>query len=73
MLKNIVKLEHKVGDRVYQLLCDNDSPLQEVKDAIFQFSGFVAGVEKQAQEAAAKKSAEESPPAESSKIEEING
>lgn len=66
MLKNVVRLEHKIGERVYHFMCDNDSPTSEVKDAIFQFSAFVASIEKQAQDAAAKqaeqKAAEEPKP-----------
>lgn len=45
MLKNITQLVHKVGSRSYQLLCDSDSPLVEVKDALVQFMGYAANVE----------------------------
>lgn len=41
MLKNISRLEHKVGDRVYHLICDNDSPLNDVKDALCKFLSYV--------------------------------
>jgi len=56
MLKNLARLEHKVGDRVYHLLCDNDSPITEVKEAITQFLGYVVHIEKMAAES--QKSAE---------------
>jgi len=61
MLKNLARLEHKVGDRVYHLLCDNDSPIVEVKDALTQFLGYAVQVEKMAAEA---KQAAETPPEE---------
>ena len=41
MLKTITKLEHKVGDRVYQFICENDSPLGECHDAITAFKDYV--------------------------------
>lgn len=47
MLKNIVRLEHKVADRYYQLLCENDSPLEHIKEALFQFQKFVGQIEDQ--------------------------
>lgn len=45
MLSNISKIEIKVGEKVYQLLCDLDSPIEHVKEAIFQFGKFVGQVE----------------------------
>ncbi len=57
-LKNLSKLEHKIGDKVFHFLCDQDSPLNQVKDALLNFLGFVSQVEKTAQDEAAKKAAE---------------
>lgn len=45
MLKTIARLEHKIGEKVYHFLCDTDSPISEVKDAISQFMGHVVSVE----------------------------
>jgi len=45
MLKNISKLECKVNERTFQFLCDSDSPLSEVKEALFQFMKFSGDVE----------------------------
>lgn len=45
MLKNISQLEHKIGDRVYHLLADSNSPLNEVKEALFEFVKFVGKLE----------------------------
>lgn len=59
MLKNISRLEHKIGDRVYHLLCDNDSPLNEVKDALFQFLKYVGQIEDAVKAQQEQKQAEE--------------
>lgn len=56
MLKNISRLECKIGEKIYHLSCDFDSPLTEVKEAIFQFSKYIGHIEDQikAQEEAKK-------------------
>lgn len=41
MLSNISKIEVKIGERVYQLLCAIDSPLGEVHDALSEMKGFI--------------------------------
>lgn len=45
MLKNISKLEIQVGEKIYQLFCDMDSPLEHVKEALFQFQKYVGQIE----------------------------
>jgi hypothetical protein len=45
MLKNIAKLEFKIGERLYQFLCDNDSPLPELKEVFFQFQKYIGQIE----------------------------
>ncbi len=45
MLKNLSRLECKIGEKVYQLMCDMDSPLEHVKEALFQFSKYIGSVE----------------------------
>lgn len=68
MLKNISKLQCKVGEKDYNLLCDNDSPLEHVKEAILQFLKYVQLVEDQVKEQIeAQKSATE----QSVEIEEV--
>jgi len=57
MLKNVARLEHKIGERVYHFICDSDSPTVEVKDALRQFLGYALQVELVAEEA--KKKAEQ--------------
>ena len=60
MLKIVARLEHKIGDRLFHLTCDQDAPLGEVKEAITQFLGYMIQLEKahseqqKAQEEAAK-------------------
>ncbi len=59
MLKNIVKLEFQVLDRVYHFLCDNDSPIEHIKEALFQCQKYVGSLEDQIKaQMAAQKSAE---------------
>jgi len=67
MLKNISRLESIIEGKVYHLLCDNDSPLLHVKEALCQFLKYCGNIEDQikAQQEAAK--AEEA--AEQAKIE----
>ncbi len=48
MLKNITRLEHKVGERLYHFTCDPDSPLSHVKECLFQFLKYVGQLEDQA-------------------------
>lgn len=47
MLKNISKLECKVGEKIYQFLCDSDSPIEHVKESLFQFQKYIGYVEDQ--------------------------
>lgn len=47
MLKNISRLETKINEKNYQFLCDMDSPLPEVKEALFQFVKYVGQIEDQ--------------------------
>lgn len=47
MLKNISQLECKVGEKVYHFLCDMDSPLDHVKEAVLQFLKYIQQIEDQ--------------------------
>jgi hypothetical protein len=62
MLNTISKLEVKIGERVYQLLCQIDSPIGEVHDALSQMKLFVINrmkeVEISSQEASSPKQEE---------------
>ena len=68
MLKNISKLEVKIGEKLYQLLCDSDSPLEHVKECLFQFQKYIGQVEdhvkSQQQQSEEEKKVEEEPKAE---------
>ncbi len=41
MLNNIAKLEVKISEKTYQLLCEVDSPMGQVHDALSQMKLFV--------------------------------
>lgn len=60
MLKQVIQLEHKIADKVITLTCTADAALDHVKDALFQFTKYVGGIEDQvkAQQAAAKEKAD---------------
>lgn len=47
MFKNICKFEIAIGDKVYHFMCDSDSPIEHVKEAIFQIQKLVGQVEDQ--------------------------
>lgn len=47
MLKNISRLETKINEKTYQFLCDMDSQLPQVREALFQFVKYVDCVEEQ--------------------------
>ena len=70
MLKNIVKLEFMIADKVYYFLCDNDSPIEHIKEAIFQIQKYIGQVEDNVKaQLAAQKEAEEKKPEDEQKIE----
>lgn len=41
MLSNLTKLEVKIGEKTYQFICDNDSPIGSVHDALTAMKSFV--------------------------------
>jgi hypothetical protein len=45
MLKNISKLEFVIEGKVFQFLCDMDSALPMVKEALFQFGKYIGQIE----------------------------
>lgn len=61
MIKGITRLEHKIGERVYHFLCDQDAPVGEVHDALCMFKAKVMEILNNAHEAevAAKRAQEE--------------
>lgn len=44
MIKTAARFEYKIGDRIYQFICDHDAPLGEVHDALTKFKSHVVGV-----------------------------
>jgi len=51
MIRNLTQIEHTIGDRVYHFACDPSSPINEVKEALYKFLGYVDAVEKKIAEA----------------------
>lgn len=45
MLKNLSGLTHKIGDKFYHLMCDLDSPINEIKDSLFEFLKYIGKIE----------------------------
>lgn len=41
MLSNITKLEVQIGEKRYQFICDNDSPIGAVHDAITAMKSYI--------------------------------
>ena len=41
MLKNITKLEMQIGEKTFQFLCDNDSPIGAVHDALTAMKSYI--------------------------------
>lgn len=48
MLKNITKLECRVNEKDYAFMCDMDSPVPCVKEALVQFLKYVSNIEDKA-------------------------
>lgn len=63
MINNITKLEVKIGEKVYQFLCEVDSPIGQVHDALSAMKGFVIEKINEAQKAE-QPAAQEEPKAE---------
>lgn len=47
MLKNTISLYFMIADKAYHFICDNDSPLEHVKEALFQCQKYIGQVEDQ--------------------------
>ena len=45
MLKNLCQLEFAINDKSYHFSCDNDAPIQGIKEALFQFQKYIGHVE----------------------------
>lgn len=47
MLSNLIKLQVEIEKKSYQFLCDSDSPLPHVKEAVFQLMKYCGNIEDQ--------------------------
>jgi len=45
MIKNVTKFELAIGDRIYHFLCDMDTSIGDVKEALFQLQKMVGQIE----------------------------
>jgi len=50
MIKNITRLEYKIGERIYHLLCDMDCSTVEIKEVCSQILAHMVQIEKHASE-----------------------
>lgn len=48
MLKNMSNLELILNNRTYTFSCENQSPISDVKECLFQFQKYVGQIEDQA-------------------------
>lgn len=69
MLKNISRLEAKVGEKVFHFLSDMDANTHEVKQALYQYLGFVNQVEEDAKKKEQESKKVESIPQEAITVE----
>ncbi len=60
MLKNILKFEEKIGERIYTCFCEADSPISDAKEFAFRLLKFIGQVEDQAAAIASQVKVEES-------------
>ncbi len=61
MFKNVLKTEFKFGERVYNFICDNDAPTNEVKEVCYQLLKYCGQIEDAIK---AKEESENTPPVE---------
>jgi hypothetical protein len=59
MIKNISRLEHVINEKLYHFTCDMDSPIENVKDALFQFMKYVGQIEDNIKQQQAKQAADQ--------------
>ena len=45
MLSNLVQLFHQVENKACRFICDHDTPLNTIKEALFQFQKYIGQVE----------------------------
>lgn len=45
MLKNILKIEVNINEKIYTFLCDHDSPMKDTKEASFQIQKCLGQIE----------------------------
>jgi hypothetical protein len=68
MFETVAKFEAKVADKVFHFLCDPSSPIENVKEALFQITKIVATIEDQVKAAQAAQQAAQPPHASTSEV-----
>ena len=58
MLKNVSRLEWKIGEKNYHFTCETDSSLTDVKESLCQFLKYVGLIEDRVKAAQAEKQEE---------------
>lgn len=66
MLRNLTQLEHIVENKICRFICDNDTPLNIAKEALFQFQKYIGQIEDMA------KKNQQQQQQDASKVEPIN-
>lgn len=67
----MTRLECKVGERLFQIYCEVDSPISDFKEALFQFQKYAGAVEDAIKRAQEAQNVEASVPKEPPKEENI--
>ena len=62
MLKNLSKLEIVIADKIYQFICDPDSPIEHCKEALFQCLKYIGKIEDSAKNSAEDLKDDNKPP-----------
>ena len=72
MLKGLTRLEYQIVNRIYHFTFDPDSPIEHIKEVLFQFQKFVGQYEDQVKSQVAQQEAQAASQAkESAKVIEM--
>jgi hypothetical protein len=62
MFKNLITLEIAVADKIYHFTCAPDSPIEHIKEVLFQIQKYVGQIEDGLKAQAANAAAQAEPP-----------
>lgn len=69
MLKNLVRLEFEIAEKVYHFVCEPDSPIEHIKEALFQCQKYVGQLEDNIRAKMAAQASQEPPTTDEAKEE----